>query len=168
LLENFLKKTSTTWKAEKIQYKEGYYRYWTLPKRISKPTEEEIYKQSTKNFQEIYLTVEKYAKPKNRVIDYDAIVLMANNIEKGILKPFEIGMLTGFVFLLGARRASDFSDFFKLHIKELSEIKAKQSRLLGVCHTQSVMENWKEVVKALKEFAELEKQFKTNLLDIKL
>jgi hypothetical protein len=161
-----LDKLTLAWKAEKIQYKEGYYRYWTLPKRVSNPTEEEICKQSIKNFQDIYLTGENYAKLKNRVIDYDAIILMAENIEKGLLKPFEKGMLTGFVFQLGARRSSDFSDFFRSYNQELSEIKTKQSKLLGICHTQAVAENWKEVVMALKEFAELEKQFKTTLLEM--
>lgn len=163
-----LDKLTLAWKAEKIQYKEGYYRYWTLPKRINNPTAEEVYKQSIKNFQDIYLTGEKYAKLKNRVIDYDAIILMAENIEKGLLKPFEKGMLTGFVLPLGARRSSDFSDFFRPYNQELSEIKAKQSRLLGTCHTQAVAENWKEVVKGLKEFAELEKQFKSDILGIEL
>jgi len=162
-----LEKLGLAWKAEKIQYKEGYYRYWTLPKRVSNPTGEEIYKQSIKNFQDIYLTGEKYAKLKNQIVDYDAIILMAENIDKGLLKPFETGMLTGFVFPLGARRASDFSEFFRSHNQDLSEIKAKQSRLLGSCHTQAVAENWKEVVKALKDFAELEKQFKETLLNTK-
>lgn len=162
-----LGKLALAWKAEKIQYKEGYYRYWTLPKRVGNPTEEEIYKQSIKNFQDIYLTGEKYAKLKNRVIDYDAIILMVENIEKELLKPSEKGMLTGFVFPLGARRSSDFSDFFRPYNQELSDIKAKQSRQLGTCHTQAVAGNWNEVAKTLKEFAELEKQFKMTLLVIK-
>lgn len=161
-----LEKLGLAWKAEKIQYKEGYYRYWTLPKRVSNPTDEEIYKQSIKNFQEIYLTGEKYARPKNRIIDYEAIMFMAENIDKGLLKPFEKGMLTGFVFPLGARRASDFSDFFAPHNQDLAEIKNKQSRLLGLCHTHAVVENWKEVFNNLTEFAQLEKQFKTMLLNI--
>lgn len=160
-----LDKLGLAWKAESIQYKEGFYRYWASPKRVNNPTDEQIYTNTIKNLQDIYLTGEKYAKAKGRTIDYEAIMFMANNIEKTILKPFEVGMLTGFIFPLGARRASDFSDFFKPHNRELSEIKAKQSSLLGLCHTYSVANNWQTVTEYLKEYAELEKIFKEILLN---
>jgi hypothetical protein len=161
-----LEKLALAWQAESIQYKEGYYRYWASPKRIKTPTEEEIYTVTLDNLKDIYLTGEKYAKPKGKVIDYEAITFMANNIEKEVLKPFEIGMLTGFIFPLGARRASDFSDFFKSHNQELSENKAKQSSLLGLCHTHSATNDWQTVTKYLKEYAELEKSFKETLLKL--
>lgn len=154
------------WKAENIQYREGYYRYWASPKRVKRPTKEDIYTKTVKNLQDIYLTGEKYAKAKGRTIDYEAIMFMANNIEKEILKSNEIGILTRFVFPLGARRASDFSDFFRPYNPELSEIKAKQSSLLGLCHTLTVAQDWQNVAKYLKDFAKLEKNFKELILNI--
>lgn len=155
------------WRAEAIGYKEGYYRYWASPKRISSPTPEEIYRQSLENFQWIYQTGEKYAQIKNIIIDDEAILLMANNIEKKLLKPADIGLLTGFVFPLGARRTSDFADFFESHHPALAAIKIKQSKLLGQCQVAAVAQNWPTVVGYLKELAELEKEFKTTLLEIK-
>jgi hypothetical protein len=158
-----LEKLASAWKAERIQYKEGYYRYWASPKRISNPTEEEIYNNTLENIKDIYITGEKYAKAQGKTIDSEAIMFMADNIKKGLLKPFEIEMLTGFIFPLGARRASDFSDFFKPYNQELSKIKAKQSNLLGLCHTASVAKDWPIVTTYLREYAKLEKKFK-NLL----
>ena len=160
----FLEELGLAWKAESIQYKEGNYRFWTSPKRVSSPSQQEIYFSAIKNFKEIYLTGEKYAKAKGRTIDYEAIIFMANNIQKELLKPSEIGMLTGFIFPLGARRASDFSDFLKNDNPELAEIKAKQSNLLGLCHSFSVSKDWGKVSDNLKEFAELEKTFKKLIL----
>lgn len=159
-----LDKLLLAWKADAIQYKEGYYRYWTLPKRISSPSTDDIYSNTIKNLIEIYLTGEKYAKIKNRVIDYDAIMLMANNIKKGALNPNEIGMLTGFIFPLGARRASDFSDFLQTKNGKLAELKTIQSKLLGQCHSLVVYGKLKETSKLLEEYAEIEKEFKGIIL----
>lgn len=162
-----LKELRLAWKAESIQYKEGYYRYWTSPKRVSNPGQQEIYSSAINNFKEIYSTGEKYAKAKGRTIDYDAIVFMANNIQREALKSSEVGMLTGFIFPLGARRTSDFSDFLKNNNPELSEIKAKQSQLVGLCQSFAVVRDWKNVSVNLIEFAKLEKTFKETILEIK-
>jgi len=158
-----LENLGLAWKAESIQYKEGYYRYWASPKRISSPSQEEIYTSALQGFKEIYSTGEKYAEAKGRIIDYDAIMLMAKNIEEGSLKLSEIGMLTGFIFPLGARRASDFSDFFKKHDQVFSNIKSDQSKLLGQCQSLAMQKNWKMVAETLRKFAELEKEFKLKL-----
>jgi len=137
-----------------------------MPKRIKNPTKEEIYKDTIKNLKEIYLTGEKYAKAKNKVIDYDAIILLVNNIEKGLLSDSEIKLLTSFVFPLGVRRASDFSDYFKPFSEVLSNLKSQQSRLLGLCHTDLVRNQKINVVTSLKDYAELEKNFKENIIKL--
>ena len=159
-----LKQLELAWKAQNIQYKEGYYRYWALPKRIKNPTVSEIYSKTISNLREIYQTGAKFAEKKERVIDYQAIVFMANNIEKKLLKPSEIGTLTGFILPLGARRASDFADFFQIHNPELSKIKAEQAHLLGLCQRFSVLKDWLIVAKYLKEYSSLETQFKKYFL----
>lgn len=160
-----LNQLELAWKAEKIQYKEGYYHFWTLPKRVNNPSKTDIYKQAINGFRDIYLTGEKYAKLKNRVIDYEAITFMAENIGNENLKPSEIGMLTGFILPLGSRRASDFSDFFKPFDKNLSELKHKQAQLLGLGHSLAVAHSWKELSSVLVDFADLEKQFKQKIID---
>lgn len=161
-----LSKLALAWKAEKIQYKEGYYRYWTLPKRVNNPTSDEIYNRSINNFQEIYITGEKYAKEKGKIIDDSAILLMADNVKNKKLSQADIGMLTGFVFPLGARRTSDFSIFFKPYNSDLADLKENESRLLGLCQSKSVKGDWHSVFETLKEVAEIERQFKKILLSL--
>ena len=161
-----LSKLALAWKEEKIQYKEGYYRYWTLPKRVNHPTNDEIYNRSIKNFQEIYIIGEKYAKEKGKIIDDAAILLMADNVENKKLSQSDIGMLTGFVFPLGARRTSDFSNFFKPYNFDLADLKENESRMLGICQSKSLEGNWHTVSETLKKVAGIEKQFKKLLLSL--
>ena len=72
-------------------------------------------------------------------------------------------MLTGFIFPLGARRASDFFDFFKKHNQALSDIKSNQSKLLGQCQSLAMQKDWNVVAETLRKIAELEKEFKIKL-----
>ena len=91
---------------------------------------------------------------------------MANNIKKKRLSLSDIGTLIGFVFSLGARRKSDFSNFFKQFSNNLSDMKTEESKLLGLCQSEAVANNWKAVVEILNNIAEIEKKFKKLLLSL--
>jgi len=159
------KNLKKAWKAKKIGYKRGHYRYWTKPKRIKTPTEDEIYSSAMGHFRFIYKNGEKYGKKKNRIIDIEAILKLADNVASDKLQPSDIGMLNSFVFQLGAKRALDYASFFASRNQRLSELKNKQSELFGRCHTLLVSKKWKELSGTLKDFAEVEKEFKSYLLN---
>lgn len=154
------------WKAKAISYKRGYYRYWHSPKRVGEPTSKEIYDLVMKNYQRIYRTGERYGKKHRVKIDVEAINFMADNIEIEKLTKSEIGMLTGFVFPLGARRANDTAMFLEEHHKKLAELKTEQSGLLGACHTNAVAGKWAEVARLLWKYSKVESEFKETTMKV--
>lgn len=154
------------WKAEAISYKRGYYRYWYSPKRVSNPTSKEIYDLAIKNYQRIYRTGGKYGKKNDVKVDIEAINFMVDNVEAEKLTKSEIGMLTGFVFPLGARRANDMAMFLGEHNQNLAQLKTEQSRLLGACHTNAVTGKWVEVARLLREYSKVESEFKETTMKV--
>lgn len=157
-------KLKFAWKAESISYRRGYYRYWTAPRKIKNPTEDEIHKQALESFKKVYLIGERYAKKRNVLIDVDAVLSLANKINDQFLNPEDINLLTCFVFPLGARRATDFSLFFYNWADKLANLKNQQAQLFGLCHTLAVVKNWTKLSKTLIEFAKVEKEFKESIL----
>lgn len=157
-------KLKFAWKAESISYRRGYYRYWTAPRKIKNPTENEIHKHALKFFKKVYLSGEKYAKKRNILIDTDAILSLANKIKDQLLNSKDIDLLTYFIFQLGARRATDFSLFFYNWANKLANLKNQQAQLFGICHTLAVAKDWPKLSKTLIELAKVEKEFKESLL----
>jgi hypothetical protein len=147
------------WKAKKIGHKRGYYRYWTKPNRISTPSECEIYKKAISAFFDTYQTGIKYAKKKDRIIDSQAILFLADNAQKQVFTESEISMLTGFVFPLGARRFLDYAQFFQKHNQKLANIKFEESELLGLCQNLTVNKKWDKLSDLLKIMAQTELEF---------
>jgi hypothetical protein len=155
------------WMAEKIGYKRGHYRYWTKVKRVRNPSEDEIYRKAINHFKWVYLNGEKYAKKKGRVVDVEAIKLLAEKAKAKRLQTSDIDMLSGFAFPLGARRALDFASFFTKKDPELANLKTEQAKLFGRCQVLVVKRSWNELKSVLEELAEVEKKFKAALLSNK-
>lgn len=152
------------WSADNIGYKRGHYRYWTNPVRISNPSEEDLYLTAISTLKEIYLDGKKYAEPKNKLIDEEAILFLANNIKEQKLKKEDYSLLTGFILPVGAKRSNDFYSFFHKFNPELAEIKLSQSKLLGKMHSLIVSEEYKACVDLLKEYTQYESRFKKLIL----
>src|SRR3989344_1429359 len=153
------------WKAENIDYKLGSYHWWHSPKRISDPSDEEIYQQTLEFYKFIYQESDKTANNENRVINKDAIVTVANKLEAGELKAAEIEMLIGFSLPITAKRANDYANFLRKHNSRLAEIKDKLSELSGHVHVLIMSNNFIDAADKLKKLAELEGQFKALVLE---
>lgn len=160
LLENL----EQAWKAERIGYRRGYYRYWASPKRIHYPTEEEIYNQALQFFKSTYLESDEYAARNNWVIGANAFLKCANHVRHGTVLPQVKGHLVHFAFKLGARRALDFAAFFDFHDSNLAALKRRQAELFGKCHTLTVREDWSPLADVLQQLANEEEEFRANLL----
>ena len=154
------------WKAKDIFYRRGFYRYWTLPRRTESPTEKEIYKRAIKFFKSTYQeSVDKASKEKI-VIGHKAIITTANRVKRKEILESEITHLAHFALPLGAKRALDFSSFFKQHDRKLAELKYKQAKLFGESHVLVTQKRWTLLRETLKHLAILEEKFRQHLLDI--
>jgi hypothetical protein len=154
------------WQAEEVSYRKGYYRYIFSPKRENKPSEEEICKNAIKFFKSIYEEGESKTDKNIFGVGSTAIREYADYIDPNGLNDNEVGHFIYFALPLGAKRASDYSSFFKLFDANLSELKYKQSELFGLAHTQTMDKNWKALAGTLRELAEVEERFKTSLIAI--
>ncbi|MDC0763189.1 hypothetical protein POF51_20935 [Brevibacillus sp. AG] len=149
------------WKAEKIFDGLFSYHYWTAPKRVGNPTEEELVANALRLYQGIYQ--ESAAVEPNPSILYgkEAILRVVKRMEEeGGLSPAEMGHLSYFAFQLGARRAMDFAIFFSKYEPELAAIKEKQAKQFGRCHTLTVEKKEKELADAMRMLAHIEEEFR--------
>lgn len=156
-----------SWKAEKIVYRRGYYRYWAAPNRVETPSEEEVFNRAMEWFKEIYVDGEKFAKKKNRIVDVEAINHLVDIVKKDKLSEKEWGMLTGFAFPLGARRANDFSRFFEGWDDELSKLKLEQAKLFGECHSFAVAGDREKLWKGIEKLSDVEREIKERVIEKK-
>lgn len=153
-----------SWESDKIFYGLDNYRYWTLPKRVKNPTEEEIYNSAIKDFKSIYRNCDKKSAKNDWTTGKEAILKAAVRFENKDFTKEEVDHLRYFALPQAARRALDFASFFDFRDVDLASLKRRQARLFGESHTFAVAEDWSSSAKKLQELAEVEEEFRTKLL----
>ncbi len=151
-----LEQLEKAWRADKISYKRGHYRFWANPKRIKSPSEDEIYQSAMQSFAGLYQASRNKAENKKSLIASEAILHQANRIRQNITTPDEIGFLTRFMLPLSASRALDYADFFASHNTELAELKSDQAALFGRAHVSAVGKDWENTYDTMTELAKIE------------
>jgi len=151
------------WKAECIPYRRGFYRYLTSPKRVHRPTEEEVYNEALQFFKSCYRATDDLAARENWIVGREGILTCADHVRDGKVSPQEMGHMVYFAFKLGARRALDFASFFDFRDGELGALKRKQAKLFGRCHTLAVARNWSSLADNLQQLADVEEEFRVTL-----
>lgn len=151
------------WKAERIDYGRGHYRYWTSPERIHQPTEQEVYDRALQYFRSCYQYADGLAARENWTIGREAIVACADHVRGGKVSPPEVEHMVFFAFQLGAARALDFAALFDFRNAELAALKRRQARLFGRCHTLAVRKEWSSLADTLQELANVEEEFRASL-----
>lgn len=164
----FIKKEDLrkSWKAEKISYKKGFYRYITEPKRKEKPSQKDIYNRAIKFFQSIYKTGEENTNKDVWLIGREAIENTAERIRNNNLEKGELEHFIYFALPLGSKRALDFAAFFDQDNKKLAKLKRKQAEKLGFAHTNAKSEDLGPLSDCLNGLAKLEEKFRNKLLGI--
>lgn len=155
----------TAWTAKHVPYRRGYYRYWISPKRITKPTKDEIYEQAIDFFKSRYKTSEELANKRGVIIGKEAITTCAERIKEQRASEDEIGQLTYFALPLGARRTLDFAAFFDYKSSNLAQLKQQQANLFGEAHAQAMLKDWSKLADILERLADTEEEFRTKLLE---
>ena len=163
-----LEDLESAWKAERIDYRRGSYRYWTALQRSEQPAEEEIFNHALQSFKAGYQASERIVThepwAKSWAIGREAILRCANQVRHGNVAPELKAHLTHFMLKLSARRALDFASFFNPHTPALAALKCKQAELFGKSHTLAVRESWSFLADTLQGLANLEEEFRTALL----
>ena len=152
------------WKADRIGYKKGYYRYITSIKRIRTPTEKEIYDTALDFFRNLYIKGEKKTSRTAWFIGQEAILHIAKKTAQQRLANNEIGHFVYFALPLGAKRALDFASFFDYQDKDLASLKRRQAQLFGEAHVRTTEKNWDLLAKVLVLLSETEEDFRKKLL----
>lgn len=157
-----------SWKADELDlpYNKGYYRYIFSPKRIVKPSIEEIYTKGISFFRTIYKQSETEVDKNKIEVGSRAILLYATYVQRNGLNAGEKAHFTHFALPLGAKRASDYGHFFQPFNQELSELKFEQSSIFGTAHTCAMKEDWKLLAEVLTHLSEVEKRFEVAILNI--
>src|SRR2546425_13085719 len=117
-----LRQLELAWRADSIPYRRGHYRYWTRPRRVRRPSQDELYDSTLKSFKEVYSEAENLAAKQNWTIDAKAITTLSKHLKQGKVSPTERGFMVFFSLKLGARRALDFASFFGSKNPELARL----------------------------------------------
>lgn len=163
-----LENLKLAWKAKDIPYGRGPYQYWHSIKRINQPTDEEIYENSIRYFQQIYKETGKVGATIGAKTGTEAIASFCNKLENNEITEVAAGNLKYFVFQLGAKRANDFSAYFEKRNPVLARLKRKQSELLGLCHSLAIEEDWQNLSSVLREFGKIEEEFEREILALEV
>jgi len=145
----------SAWKAEKIGYRRGFYRSWTKPKRLSKPTNKEVYQQAIDWFKTKYDGSDENEK---------AILHLGSLVKQKSLSPDQIGHLSGFALPLGVKRALDYAIFFDNKNDLIKQLKLDQAKEFGSAQTSLMNENWNGLSESLEKIAEIEKKLEKAFL----
>ena len=138
------------WKAEAVEYKRGYYRYWYNPRRVKTPGEDELFSNATATYKYIYKDSQAAIRQQGSLTGPEAIRTFSKQIRQQIVDVRVIEFLTGFSFPVSARRALDYASFFDGHLNELSELKNEQASHFGFAQNFAMK---KEVGSPLNKFS---------------
>lgn len=159
-----LSQLKKSWESDKIFYGLENYRYWTLPKRVNSPTEEEIYNSAIEGFKSIYRNCDKKSAKNNWTTGKEAVLKAASRFKNQNFTQEEIDHFRYFAVPVGAKRALDFAAFFARRSPKLADLKSEQARLFGKSQSLISAKDWRKLSYALKEYTDIENRFKTLLL----
>lgn len=154
------------WKVEKITWSVGSFRSWVSPIRISNPTSKEIYEKVIQLFKASYYDQNNFSVKGKRLVGKEAIRLKAEQINDGKIFDGEIEHFIHFAFPLGAKRALDYSNFFKNRNEQLASLKYRQAQLFGNCQTFAASKRWDEVAQTLELLANVESDIESTILSL--
>src|SRR5207245_5222902 len=109
-----LKQMELAWRAEKIPYRRGHYRYWANPRRVNSPDNNSIYRKGVESFKQGYLESSRISDESKLPIGKTAILALAQHVHEGPVTASQRTFMVQFSFRPGARRALDFASFFEI------------------------------------------------------
>ncbi|QKG83832.1 hypothetical protein GXN76_04640 [Kroppenstedtia pulmonis] len=158
------KQLEKAWRAERIQYRRGVFRYWTQPVRIAKPSQEEIRRIACSQFQEDYRNSLALAREQGSPVGAEAIREAADRLESTGWIEGQWEHLVHFALPLGAKRAMDYGAFFAGMDLELARLKREQARGFGAAHVAAMARDHKQLANRLLELADMEGAFAKALM----
>lgn len=153
-----------SWRADNIGYRRGHYRYWTSPRRVLHPSQEELYNSNIRSLQRVYSEAETIASKDHWRIGTEAITTLARHVKTEKVSPSERGFMVHFSLKLGARRALDFASFFEPRHPGLAGLKQKQAEHFGTSQAYAVQRKWARVAESLEHLAGIETEFHDTLI----
>jgi hypothetical protein len=158
-----LPQLAQAWKAERIEYGRGHYRYWLAPRRVRQPTDDELYDGALRSFRAGYESTAGLAPQRNWLIGGQAIRAGAEHVRGDDISPAEVERMQSFSFQLGTTRALDSAAFFAPHSAALAALKDRQARLFGRCHVLARRRQWPTLAGIMEDLAGVEERFQAAL-----
>lgn len=151
------------WRAEKIGYRRGAFRWWTAPRRVARLSDEALVRNAIEAFAAIYREANRASPAGAGSAGCAAILRLSERVRTDELPPALYGHLTGFALPVAARRANDFAAFFGERAPDLASLKDMQARLLGRARTLLVRRDRAGAADAFAALAAVEDQIYDRL-----
>ena len=151
------------WEARLIEQKRGYYRHWSNPVRIESPTDDEMFNRSLTTFKKVYADGQSELRAKGHQTGPEAISAVASAARDDVFSDDEVYNLAGFSLPLAAKRALDYSSYFRGRNKVVSDTKYEMAQLFGSAQTRVMAKDFAGFSADLEKLAELEDQIEQVL-----
>ena len=155
------------WRAERLKPRAPY-RSWARPDRPSPPTDEQVRERALAWFREGYAPGHRAqagdAGSGAWIAGIPALRAFTAGVRTGDQSKEAHGMMVGFLFPLGARRALDYASFFGPFRPDLAALKQEQAVLHGRCHSLAMRRDFPALAEALDALTETEAAFAAALL----
>lgn len=158
-----LAELEAAWAAEQVGYRRGAFRWWHGPRRVRRPSDDQLFRSAVAAFAEVYRGADRAAEA-GRIVGRAAIRRLAARVRAGELPPALAGHLRAFALQVGARRALDFAHFFGERAPDLARLKREQAGLFGRSHTLLVRGDHEAAADALAALADVEQAVRDGVL----
>lgn len=146
------------WRAERIAYRRGAFRFWRAPRRLHHPDSATLHTAALVHFRQIYPDSQQAASV-GMVMGPQAIHAAAQCFTDGTPPAALVGALSHFTLPVGAKRALDYAAFFQSFASSLAEQKWQQAQILGAAQTAVTGGDWPRVATMLRALAQSEARF---------
>lgn len=146
------------WRADAIGYKAAHYQYWTEPRRVRTPSDQEVCHSAMAEFAELYRSSAVEAEHAGVLTGPEAIRSLSNSVRQGEVSDDQIRFLTRFMLPVSAARALDYASFFRPNHADLNALKTTQAELFGDAQVRAVRGNLSALTGDLNRLAEVESE----------
>ncbi len=146
------------WQATAIEYVSDSYQMWGNLRQVRQPSADEVYEATEAQIRAAVARQQGDKEPGQVEVGSAAMRAIANQVKDGV-PDYLKGQLTYFLLPLGAKRCSDYANFYAPYNAERATLKNAQGQAFGDSYVAMMRGDYAAMAEALHRAADLEQQF---------
>ena len=146
------------WQAIAIEYVSDSYQMWGNLRQVRQPSADEVYEATEAQIRSVVAQQQGDKEPWLVEVGPAAIQAIAEKVKDGV-PDYLKGQLTYFLLPLGAKRCSDYANFYAPYDVERARLKNAQGQAFGDSYVAMMRSDYAAMAEALHHAADIEQQF---------